>query len=76
MCGGHAQDHLRAEVEQRLLGAGGLRGTVFEVVMAVGAEAGKGAHILHKVHLAILVGVQKTHEFIVVTLPQLRLWGE
>lgn len=76
LCGCRAQDHLRAEMEQRLLGAGGLWGTVLEVVMAVGAEAGKGTHILHKVHLAILVGVQKTHELIVVTLPKLRLLGE
>ena len=60
--------------EQRLLGAGRLRGTVLEVVVAVGAEAGKGTHILCKIHLAILVGVQNAHEFIVVTLPELRLW--
>lgn len=60
-------------LEQRLLGAGGLWGTVLEVVVAVGAEAGERAHVFHKVHLTVLVGVQNTHEFIVVTLPELRL---
>lgn len=61
-------------LDQRLLGARGLRGAVFEVLVAVETEAGKRAHVLPKVHLAVLVGIQNTHEFIVVTLPELTLW--
>lgn len=63
-----------APLDQRLLGARGLRGAVFEVLVAVETKAGKGTHVLPKVHLAVLVGIQNTHEFIVVTLPELTLW--
>ena len=51
----------------------GVQGAVLEVLMALGAEAGKQARVLHKVHLAFLDGVQDTHELIVVTLPKLCL---
>ena len=43
--------------------------------MAADAEAGEQAHVLHKIHLAILVGVQGTGELLVVTLPERRLCG-
>lgn len=59
--------------DQRLLGAGGLRGAVLEVLVAVETEAGKRAHVLAEVHLTVLVGIQKGHELIVVTLPELTL---
>lgn len=59
--------------DQRLLRTGGLWGTLFEVLVAVETEAGERVHILLEVHLAVLVGVQKTHEFVVVALPELTL---
>lgn len=74
-CGPRAQGHPRAGTEQRLRGAGGLRGTVLEVVVAVGAQAGERAHVLQKVHLAVPVGVQEAHELLVVALPGLGLQG-
>ena len=43
--------------------------------MAVDTEAGEQAHVLHKIHLAILVGVQDADELLVVTLPERRLCG-
>lgn len=56
-----------------ITGSNGAQGAVLEVLTAAGPGAGKQARVLHKVHLAILAGVQDTHELIVVTLPKLCL---